>query len=171
MPEHYVSPPYGVSMSQMTPSAPHSHRYIRGASQQQQPHKSNSSGRVKPLTPLLARRKRMPSLKFSPVSGLQPGCEDREFTLHKAMPHRRCFDHHHKTLLFNRSPNHFPLRHATLAIHAMRLMSIDTQPLSSCVSEKGVKQKNKFSAAKQMYSVHTNLSDKHFSSAVCDKRA
>ena len=37
-------------------------RSIRGASQQQQPHKSNSSGRVKPLTPLLARKKRMPSL-------------------------------------------------------------------------------------------------------------
>ena len=37
-------------------------RSIRGASQQQQPHKSNSSGRVKPLTPLLARKKRKSSL-------------------------------------------------------------------------------------------------------------
>ena len=54
-------------MSQMTPSALHSHQYIRGASQQQQPHKSNSSGGVKPLTPLLARKKRMPSLASSPV--------------------------------------------------------------------------------------------------------
>ena len=53
----------------MTPSAPHSHRYIRGASQQQRPHKSNSSGRVKPLMPLLARRKRMTFLMSSPVSG------------------------------------------------------------------------------------------------------
>ena len=38
-------------------------RYNRGASQQQQPHKSNSSGRVKPLTPLLARKKRKSSLR------------------------------------------------------------------------------------------------------------
>ena len=38
-------------------------RSIRGASQQQQPHKSNSSGRVKPLTPLLARKKRKSSLR------------------------------------------------------------------------------------------------------------
>ena len=44
-------------------------RSIWGASQQQQPHKSNSSGRVKPLTPLLARKNRMPSLTSSPVFG------------------------------------------------------------------------------------------------------
>ena len=84
-------------------------RYNRGASQPQQPHKSNSSGRVKPLTPLLARKKRMPSLTSSPVFGSQPGCEAREFTLHKAVPHRLCFDHHHKTLLFNRSLDHLHL--------------------------------------------------------------
>ena len=53
-------------------------RSIRGASQQQQPHKSNSSGRVKPLTPLLARKKthvppevRLPFL-------VHTGCETRE---------------------------------------------------------------------------------------------
>ena len=53
-------------------------RYNRGASQQQQPHKSNSSGRVKPLTPLLARKKthvppevRLPFL-------VHTGCETRE---------------------------------------------------------------------------------------------
>ena len=57
----------------------------------------------------------------------------------------------HKTLLFNRSLDQLPLTRATLAIHAMRLMSIDIQPLSLYVSEKGVKQENKFSAAKQMY--------------------
>ena len=100
-------------------------RSIRGASQQQQPHKSNSSGRVKPLTPLLARRKRMPSLDPSPIFGSQPGCQAREFTLHKAMPHRQCFDHHHKTLLLNRSLDQLPLRHATQAIHSMRLISIN----------------------------------------------
>ena len=44
-------------------------RSIRGASQQQQPHKSNSSGRVKPLTPLLARKKRKSSLRSPPVFG------------------------------------------------------------------------------------------------------
>ena len=51
----------------------------------------------------------MPSLRSSPVSGSQPGCEDRESTLHKVVPHRLCFDHHHKTLLFNRSLDHLHL--------------------------------------------------------------
>ena len=62
MPEHCVSPPYGVSMSPMTPSVPDRPIYPRCLTIQQ-PHKSNSSGHVKPLTPLLTRKKRMPSLR------------------------------------------------------------------------------------------------------------
>ena len=52
-------------------------RSNRGASQQQQPHKSNSSGRVKPLTPLLARKKRKSSLMSLPFL-VHTGCETRE---------------------------------------------------------------------------------------------
>ena len=100
--------PLGVSTSQqMTLLALHSHRYIRGASQQQQPHKSNSSGHVKPLTPLLARKKRMPSLDPSPVSSSQPRCEAREFTSYTKLRHTGgALIINHKTLLFNRSPDH-----------------------------------------------------------------
>ena len=60
---------------------------IRGASQQQQPHKSNSSGRVKPLTPLLARKKHMSSLRSFLLFLVHTGCEVREFTLYTKLRH------------------------------------------------------------------------------------
>ena len=46
----------------------------------------------------------MPSLRSSPVSGSQPGCEARESTLHKAMPHRPCFDHQPQDSAFQQKP-------------------------------------------------------------------
>ena len=81
-----------------------------------------------------------------------PGCEAREFMLYTKLRHKgRALIINHNTLLFNRSPDQLPLTRATLAIHSMRLMSIDIQPLSSYVLEKGVKQENKFFAATQIY--------------------
>ena len=100
-------------------------RYNRGASQQQQPHKSNSSGRVKPLTPLLARKKRMPSLTSSPVFGSYRVWSSRIKSYTKLCHKGRALIINHKTLLFNRSLDHLPLRHATQAIHSMRLISIN----------------------------------------------
>ena len=125
-PEHASPHPMGCKSG---PSADQNafgrNRYNRGASQPQQPHKSNSSGRVKPLTPLLTRKKRMPSLRSVSRFWFIPGVKLANQTLHKAMPQRLCFDHHHKTLLFNRSLDQLPLRHATQAIHSMRLISIN----------------------------------------------
>jgi len=76
----------------------------------------------------------------SPVSGSQPGCEARESTLHKAMPHRPCFDHQPQDSAFQQKPWSFASQHATQAIHAMQPMYInhtewnpmsDTHPFTS----------------------------------------
>ena len=79
-------------------------RSNRGASQQQQPHKSNSSGRVKPLTPLLARRKRRPSLRSVSRFWFTPGCDARESMLYKATPQRPCFDHQPQDFSLQQKP-------------------------------------------------------------------
>ena len=81
-------------------------RYIRGAFLSII-HISKMSGRVKTPTQLLARRKRMSSLRsFLPFLVHTGVWGSRFHVIHKATQHRRCFDHHHKTLLFNRSPDH-----------------------------------------------------------------
>ena len=82
-------------------------RYNRGASQQQQPHKQCQP--VQALTPLLTRRKRMPFLKSVSRFGPPGVWNSRINAIHKATPQRPCFDHHHKTLLFNRSLDHLHL--------------------------------------------------------------
>ena len=54
--------------------------------------------------PLLTRRKRMPSLRSSSRFWFTPGCEARESTPYKAMPHRPCFDHQPQDFAFQQKP-------------------------------------------------------------------
>ena len=56
-PEHAFPRPMGRKWANKWLHRTRIVRSNRGASQQQQPHKSNSSGHVKPMTPLLARKK------------------------------------------------------------------------------------------------------------------